>query len=89
MVWASTPKCPIGGIAYPTDEQEKSGPGGLQKALKSTLLLGMSKLGWLKMLNAFTSYLSWNLSLMVKFLTAPKSKRFWNGPRKMLRPPFV
>src|ERR1700737_1055789 len=41
------------------------------------------------MLKAFTSYLSANRSLKVKVLKAPRSKRFWKGPRNMLRPPDV
>ena len=45
IVCASCPKCPYGGIAYPTSEQEKLDDGGLQNALKSTLLFGISKLG--------------------------------------------
>jgi hypothetical protein len=69
---------------------EKLGEGGLQKpGLNSTSLLGMSKLGWLKILNALTSYLSEKRSFTLNILKAPTSKRFWKGPRKMLRPPVA
>src|SRR3984885_2051007 len=71
-----TPKLPSGGI--------DGGPTKLGKKLTS--LLGVSKSGWLKILNASASNLSWKRSLNRNCLAKLVSKRTWNGPRKLFRP---
>src|SRR5580700_8457740 len=73
-----TPKLPAGGIC--------GGPTKLGKKLTS--LFGASKSGWLKILNASASNLSWNRSLIKNCLAKLVSKRTWNGPRKLFRPLF-
>src|SRR5579859_1803899 len=72
------PKLPSGGI--------DGGPTKLGK--KVTLLFGVSKSGWLKILNASASNLSWKRSLIWNCLARLMSKRTWNGPRKVFRPVF-
>src|SRR4029077_2241152 len=73
-----TPRCPFGGF--------KKHGWGLKQPLKLTLLLGVSKLGWLKILKNCASYFRLNRSVSLKFLNTPKSNRVWNGPRKRFRP---
>src|ERR1700680_923778 len=73
-----TPRWPFGGL-------KKQG-WGLKQPLNCTLLLGVSKLGWLKMLKNCASYFSLNRSVSLKLLNTPKSKRDWKGPRKIFRP---
>src|SRR5271167_495093 len=60
---------------------------GLKQGLKVTLLFGVSKLGWLKMLKNWASYRKVNRSGSLVSFTTEKSSRDWNGPLKILRPP--
>src|SRR5579872_2110624 len=61
--------------------------GGLLKPeLNDALLLGVSKLGVLVTLKTLKAYLMCTRSLMAVSLKMEISPRFWNGPRKRLRP---
>src|SRR5579864_3283755 len=72
-----TPSDPCGGKEY---------EGGLLKlGLNATLLFGVSKLGWLKILKACMSKRRWNRSVSLRFLNTAISTRDWNGLTKMLR----
>src|SRR5215469_16370958 len=96
IVCVMTPKFPLGTVANPNGplppfdgHAADVAVGGLQKpALNSTLLLGVSKLAWLKRLKNCASYFKLNRSLSLMFLNKLKLNCVWNGPRKMSRPRF-